>query len=489
MQRKKMPSDFRSDIRASIVVFLVALPLAMGISIASGYPPEAGLITGIVGGILVGFLSGAPLQVSGAAAGLTVLVLQGVHQFGIERMGVVILAAGLIQVTAALSGLGRWFQAISPTVLHAMLAGIGVLIVASQFHVMMDLTPQRDGLSNLAAIPVALREMIAGSNQSTALAFAVGALAITIMIVWPKLSRGAMKRLPAPLVAVIACAVVAGFGGLSIQHVRIPADLLGKLGIIPLDFNAIIQTPAMFAFALQLALIASAESLLCAAAVDQMHSGPRAKFNKELAAQGIGNAVCGALGALPMTGVIVRSSANVDSGATSRLSTILHGAWLLLFVWLLPAVLKLIPIAALAGILVFTGVKLVNVRQIRSLVRHGRSELVIYLTTVTVVVTVDLLYGVLLGLAMSSLKLLRQLSHLSISVEPNPTVDGDYDVRLRGAATFLRLPKLATALERVPNGASVRIDARLQLLDAACREHLHAWQARHVSNGGRVVNL
>lgn len=477
--------NFKADLRASIVVFLVALPLAMGISIASGYPPAAGLITGVVGGIVVGMLGGAPLQVSGAAAGLTVVVLQGVQQFGIEQMGLVVVLAGLMQLAAGAAGLGRWFQAVSPTVLHAMLAGIGILIVASQFHVMLDFLPKGGGTANLQGIPDSLMAALAAENHSHVYALIVGALSIALMVLWPKVARGPLKLLPGPLLAVATGALLAWSGGFSVKFVNIPSDLFSNWSFGTLNFLSVVETPAILAAALQLALIASAESLLCAAAVDRMHTGARARFSKELSAQGIGNALCGLLGAIPMTGVIVRSSANVSAGASSRLSAILHGVWLLLFVWLLPEVLGFIPIAALAGILVFTGVKLVNLKEIKALYRYGRSELVIYVTTVAVIVSYDLLIGVVLGLVMSSLKLLRQLSHLSVSVEKD--VPGEKVViKLRGAATFLRLPKLVGALEQVPPGVSVEISSSLQLMDSACIEHLDSWSKRHKQSGGNI---
>lgn len=479
------PSILKTDLRASIVVFLVALPLAMGIAIASGYPPVAGLITGIIGGIVVGSISGAPLQVSGAAAGLSVLVFQGVQQFGLANMGLVILLAGIFQVAAGIGGIGRWFQAVSPTVLHAMLAGIGVLIVGSQFHVMLDFAPKGSGIANISTIPKAIEEVFSSSGHAYGFAFALGLLSIGTMLLWPKLIKGKLKVLPAPLIAVFVSGIIAWLAGLQINYVKIPDNLFTNWTFGALDFRSIIQTPALLGAALQLALIASAESLLCAGAVDQMHTGPRAKFDRELTAQGIGNVFCGVLGVLPMTGVIVRSSANLNAGATTRLSAIFHGVWLLVFALVFPEILSFIPISALAGILVYTGMKLVNIDEIRSLYRHGKTELAIYLTTLSVIVCYDLLTGVLLGLALSSIKILRQLSHLSISIEQDPSVR-HLVINLRGAATFLRLPKLVRALEKVPPGASVEIKANLQLIDPACVEHIKQWRKRHSQSGGRI---
>lgn len=391
--------NLKNDVRASVVVFLVALPLAMGIAIASGYPPVAGLITGIIGGILVGILSGAPFQVSGAAAGLTVVVYQGVQTFGLENMGLALFLAGIMQMIAAYMGFARFIQAVSSTVLHAMLAGIGILIVASQFHVMLDLTPQGSGLNNIISIPESLKQIFS-SNSSVLAAGGLGFLAIAIMMLWPK---DRFKILPAPLLAVIACSLIAYLTNLPVNYVKIPDDLFTNWKFASFNFSLLSEKPEIILYALQVALIASAESLLCAAAVDHMHEGPRAQYNRELGAQGFGNALCGFLGALPMTGVIVRSSANVSSGAVSRLSTIFHGMWLLLFVVFFPYLLSFIPIASLAGVLVYVGIKLVNIKDIKRIASFGRSEISIYMITVAVVVTYNLLFGVLLGIGLSSL--------------------------------------------------------------------------------------
>lgn len=474
----------KSDFSASIVVFLVALPLAMGISIASGYPPAAGLITGVVGGILVGLISGSPLQVSGAAAGLAVIVFDGVQRFGLQTMGVVVLLAGVLQLAAAGIRLGRWFQAVSPTVLYAMLAGIGVLIIGSQMHVMLDRAPIGGGLENLAGIPAALWDSLAGSGSSS-LALALGALTIATMVLWPRLGKTPLAKVPAPLAAVLLASVVASVGGFSVNFVSIPENLFASWEPALPSVQMIMQNPAILAAAVQLALIASAESLLCAGAVDQLHEGPRTKYNQELAAQGVGNAVCGLLGALPMTGVIVRSSANVQSGAKTRLSAILHGCWLLLFVVLLPGLLKFVPVASLAGLLVFTGVKLLNVKAMKEIRNVGRVELAIYAITVGTIVGVDLLTGVVTGLVLSGVKLLLSLSHLSVATHLKD--DEEVVVQLRGAATFLRLPTLTSTLEALPAKSRVILQQDgLHLMDHACLQHLETWRRRHIGTGGEV---
>jgi MFS superfamily sulfate permease-like transporter len=239
--------------------------------------------------------------------------------------------------------------------------------------------------------------------------------------------------------------------------------------------------------AVAIAIIASAETLLSATAVDGMHTGARTRYNRELIAQGIGNSLCGLLGALPMTGVIVRSSVNVNAGAKTRLSTILHGLWILLFVAALPALLRWIPTSALAAMLVYTGFKLVDLKALRQLGAYGRTEIGIYLATVLGIIATNLLEGVLIGVGLAIVKLLFTFSHLEARVKVED--DGRRaTLSLKGAASFVRLPQLAEALERVPVGAELHVKLdQLDFIDHACFELLESWEKQHHASGGRVV--
>lgn len=460
------------DLLASVVVFLVALPLCMGIAIASGVPPALGLITGIVGGLVVGFLAGAPLQVSGPAAGLTVLVWQLVQDYGLGALGVAVFLAGVLQYAAGWLGLGRWFRAVSPAVIHGMLAGIGVLIFASQFHVMLDDGPKGNGLSNLLSIPQAAVGIFASGGLSGGpnhrLAAFAGVATIATLLLWAKFRPKAVSFVPAPLLAVVAGSGLAYFLGLDIKMVTIPDNLLEAATWLNVSSLRFVTEPGFLVEAAGLALIASAETLLCATAVDKMHKGPRTDYDKELRAQGVGNAICGVVGALPMTGVIVRSSANVDSGGTTRWSAIFHGVWLLAFVVVFPHALEAIPLSVLAAILVYTGYRLVNVASILKLSRYGRGELFIYAATVVGIVTTDLLTGVVLGLVLSFVRILVSVSRLWIRAE---LVEDAVHVHLSGAATVLTLPKLAHELESIPADQKVVLHVEsLAFIDHACLE-------------------
>ena len=618
----------RQDFLASIVVFLVALPLCMGIAIASGVPVAAGLITGIVGGLIVGWIAGAELQVSGPAAGLTVIVYELVQKHGLEVLGVAVLIGGALQLIAGVLRYGRWFRAVSPAVIHGMLAGIGVLILSSQFHVMVDDAPKGNGIENLLSIPeaigkglpwpelgtieerssrrdllqqfgslherqVQLRESAAeripatfqdaghghearhpesplpdaspleplavkqrelvdrldalvaksetlgvsrtvrdpvalkeatrqtSERMRTALndlrqgntervrasqadaqhgledvldelknhdwAAKVGLLTILALLFWNALVPARLKLVPAPLVAVVIATVATAVLQLPVLYVAVPDNLWSEVHFPSATILASVPLSVTFQAGLVLAVVASAETLLCATAVDQMQFGSRTNYDKELAAQGIGNMVCGFLGALPMTGVIVRSAANVEAGAKTRLSTILHGVWLLIFVSLLAFVLRMIPTAALAAMLVYTGYKLISVKAIRELNKYGWGEVAIYVVTLSTIVCADLLTGVLTGVALSAVKLLHRFSHLNVRLD----VDQERKtavLNLEGAATFVRLPVLASELERVPHDVELHVAfEHLNHIDHACLDLLMNWAKQHEGAGGTLV--
>lgn len=612
---KEFFSTLKYDIPSSIAAFLVALPLCMGIAIASGVPVAAGLITGIVGGIVVGLLAGAPLQVSGPAAGLTVVVYEIVSTHGIAALGIIVLGAGVLQILAGLFKMGQWFRAVSPAVIHGMLAGIGVLIFASQFHVMVDDKPKENGIRNLITIPqaiakglplpesttagqrqfrtellkdvgtlhvqqIALRDSIASaiaaapegkeappvaapadaaaqqaaittrleelasrmaqnredfsnptkavevanlavSESTTALAklqgdapqadlesqkaalggiesllgqlknhqwaAKIGMLAIVVLLIWQTVIPKRLKVVPGPLVAVAVVAVAAYLWSLPVLYVEAPDNLWSAIRFPSFGELQHQNITALIEAICVMALIASAETLLCATAVDKMHGGQRTNYDRELIAQGIGNSICGFVGALPMTGVIVRSAANVQAGAKTRKSAMLHGVWLLVFVCFLTPVLRTIPVAGLAAVLVYTGYKLVNIDHIKELRKYGWSEVGIYLATLVTIVCTDLLTGVILGIGLSAAKLLWTFAQLHVDLSTDAKTNRS-QLTLRGTATFLRLPLLAAALERVPASAELHVDLeQLNYIDHACFDLLMSWAKQHEMTGGKLV--
>jgi len=474
----------RQDFAASLVVFLVALPLCVGVAVASGVPAELGLVTGIVGGIVTGLMRGSSLQVSGPAAGLTVLVFEAVREFGLPALGVIVLVSGVLQILMGVLKLGRWFRAISVSVVEGMLAGIGLVLIAGQLYSMADAKAPVSGLDKIAQLPGALLDAVGHTDALASLGLGVGTIAV--LVLWKRMPKR-LRTVPGPLAAV-------GLATLGAAVFSLPVAMVEVKGLLDA-----VQPPSLSAFGelagvgllgtvVAFTLIASAESLFSAAAVDRLHDGPRTEYDKELVAQGAGNAICGALGALPMTAVIVRSAANVQAGARTKASRVLHGVWLLLFAALLPGVLGYIPIPALAGILVYSGAKLIPVREIVSLWREHRGEALILVVTAVSIVAVSMFEGVLIGLALAVAKTAWEASHLKMEVVDKGA--GPVQAYLSGNATFLRLPKILDNLEALPQDRPVELDlSGLHHLDHACRTALENWAERHSAAGTEPVKV
>ena len=481
-------SHFAADALASVVVFLVALPLCMGIAIASGVPPALGLITGVIGGIVVGFLAGSPLQVSGPAAGLTVIVYELIQKHGIEMLGPAVALAGVLQLIAGSVKIGRWFRAISPAVIFGMLAGIGILIFASQFHVMVDDKPRGNGLANLLSIP---QSFVKGFTPDQGLphneAAFIGVATIATLVIWGKYKPASMRLVPGALVAIVLATFTTWLLQFPIQRVDVPSNLLSAVRLPMLERLPAMLSPEFLMAAVGLAFVASAETLLSASAVDRMHQGPRTNYDRELSAQGVGNMICGVLGSLPMTGVIVRSSANVQAGAQTRASAILHGVWLLAFVSALPFVLRNVPVAALAAILVYTGLKLVDWKSFAQIRQYGRMPVAIYLATVAGIVAVDLLTGVLIGIGLCVVKLLYKVTHFHADFRLDP-VRRRGELHIEGLATFFALPRLSAILDGVPAGTEVHVQAtRLVYIDHSCLDLFRSWAEQNAGSGSALV--
>jgi carbonic anhydrase len=459
----------RYDLPASFVVFLVAVPLSLGIAAASGAPLIAGLIAAVVGGVVGGLFSGAPLQVAGPAAGLTVIVAGLVAQFGWAATAAITVGAGVLQVLLGLSRVGRLALSLSPAVVHGMLAGIGVTIAVGQLHVMLGGSNQGSVLENLTELPAQVLGLHPG-------ALLIGALTIAVMVLWPKLPK--VGVVPAPLVAVaLGTAVAAGFQ-LDLVRVTLPSDIINEVVLPRLPSGPVL---AVLGGVLTVALVASVESLLSAVAVDKLHDGPRANLDKELVAQGAANMVSGALGGLPVTGVIVRSSTNVAAGAKSRWSTIMHGVWMLLAVLLLAGVLRLIPMPALAAVLVVIGVRLVSVAHMKQLWRHR--EMVVYAATLLGVITFGLVEGVLVGLAVALVRAFYRLTHSTVDVQ---RVDSRWWVTVRGSLVFLGAGRLVRELRAIPLRENVVLELHVDFMDHGVFEAINDWRVGYERTGGRV---
>ncbi|MGP3974524.1 SulP family inorganic anion transporter [Streptomyces sp. 8N114] len=476
-------SLLRADFTASLVVFLVALPLCVGVAVASGVPAELGLVTGIVGGLVTGFLPGSSLQVSGPAAGLTVLVYEAVQTYGLSGLGVLVLAAGVLQLLMGVLRLGRWFRAISVSVVQGMLAGIGLVLIAGQLYSLADAKAPGSGPEKILGLGRLVLDTVGDSTALTA--FAVGAGTVAVLVVWPKWRAGA-RVLPAPLAAVLLATAATVALDLPIARVEVQG-LLGVVQPPGMDDFGGLASIGMLGTVLAFTLIASAESLFSAAAVDRLHDGPRTDYNKELIAQGAGNTVCGVLGALPMTAVIVRSSANVSAGAKTKASRVLHGLWLLVFTVALPGALGMIPLSALAGILVHAGWKLIPLRDLAPMWREHRAEAVVLAVTALAIVLTNMFEGVVLGLLMAVVKTAWETSHIHVETE-DPGEGRPLRVMVLGNATFLRLPKLQDQLEALPTDRRVELRLeKLRHMDHACGLALSTWEEQHNKAAERIV--
>jgi carbonic anhydrase len=460
-----------ADVPASLVVFLVALPLCMGIALASGAPIMAGLIAGVVGGLIVGLFGGAPLLVSGPAAGLAVMVFGFISELGFAVTCAAVAAAGVIQMVLGGAKVARAALGISPAVIHGMLAGIGILIVLGQLHIVLGGAPQSNAWANLRELPEQISDL---HGPATIL----GLVTIGILVLWQVMPNSRLKKVPGPLVAVVVASAASAVWGADVKRVELAGSLFQSIQLPSLPQG---NWGAFVTAVLSLALVASAESLLSAVATDKLHTGPRANLDRELLAQGMANTISGLLGGLPITGVIVRSAANIAAGAKTRASAFMHGVWMLLFVSLLGSYLGLVPLTVLAGLLVFVGAKLVNAHHIRELRRRG--ELVVYLVTVFGVVGINLLAGIALGFGVAVARLLWRLGHVQVDVRRAGEV---HQVRVGGALTFVGVPKLSAALAEVPTGAQVELDLAVETLDHSGYEALESWCQNHRKTGGKV---
>lgn len=491
----KLKKTWKEDFLASLVVFLVALPLSMGVAIASGISMEkaasVGLLTAIIGGIVISPLSGCPLQVRGPAAGLAVMVGLFIQEHGFENLGLIILIGGIIQLLAGFLGMGQMFRAVSPALIQGMLAGIGISIFASQFHIMLDNAPPGTGKAfaaviNILSIPQGLLQGFQDTEQQAA--GLIGLLTIASLWLWLSFAPKKLALLPAPLIGIVIATASTLLLDVHIKFVPIPDHLSEAISWPTVAWLERLSDPSIWLGGFSLAFVASAESLLTATAVDSMQRRtPKTQYNRELIAEGFGNVVCGFLGVLPVTGVIVRSTANVNAGARTRLSGFLHGVWLLLFVMLMPGVLSHIPVAALAAILVFTGIKLTKFQFAKILWHQDKGEAAIYLATLGSVVVVDLFTGIAVGIVLALAKLLYSFSHLDIEVRED-NESGQTLIHLKGAASFMRLPALANVLEKLPANAHVHILIRdLNFIDHACLDLLVNWEEQHQAQGGELV--
>lgn len=462
----------RYDLPASLVVFLVALPLSLGIAVASDAPVLAGVIAAVVGGVLAGALGGSPLQVSGPAAGLTVIVAGLISEFGWAVTCAITVCAGALQLLFGVSRIARAALAISPVVVHAMLAGIGITIGLQQVHVLLGANSQSSAWRNITELP---GQVLAVDGAGVIL----GLLVIGVLVGW-RWMPAKVRTIPGPLVAIVLATLVSLLLPFDVSRVALDGSLIDALQLPRLPAG---NWGAFITGAVTVALIASVESLLSAVSVDRMHGGQRTNYDRELIGQGTANIASGLIGGLPVTGVIVRSSTNVAAGAKTRASAIMHGVWVLAFALPFAWLAEKIPTAALAGLLIVIGIQLVKWAHIETAQRTG--DIAVYLLTVVGVVFLNLLEGVLLGLGLAIALTVWRVVRVRIHAE-SAGDDDQWRVTIDGSCTFLSLPRLTHALASVPAGTHVTLEASLDFIDHAAHETIEEWRRQHQAAGGTV---
>jgi MFS superfamily sulfate permease-like transporter len=464
-----LKKNLKKDLPSSVVVFLVALPLCLGIALASGAPLFAGLIAGIVGGIVVGFVSGSQLSVSGPAAGLTVIVLGAIAQLGnYQTFLLALVLAGVFQLVLGLIRAGTIGNYFPSSVIEGMLAAIGLILILKQLPHALGVDSdflgdegffQGDDQNTFSAISNA------ASHFSLA-AIVISVLSVLILVFWPKIKK--VNVVPAPLLVVILGIVLSlvfqgtNFALKGQQMVNIPVingwGEFANLFSMP-DFSQI-GNKQVWIVAGTIAIVASLETLLGVEAVDKIDPIKRiTPTNRELMAQGTGNMISGMLGGLPMTSVIVRSSANVNAGARTKMSAIFHGGWLLLSLLFIPSLINMIPLACLAAILLVTGYKLTRISLFKHMYHKGWDQFIPFVVTVIAVVFTDLLKGVAVGMAFSIFYLLRTNMRnpffYKVQEEGNKK---NIRIKLAEEVSFLNKAAIQVLLTGIPKETNVIID-------------------------------
>lgn len=478
MSSKKLNpfQHLKNDIPASIIVFLVAMPLCLGIALASGAPLFAGLISGIIGGIIVGSLSGSPLGVSGPAAGLAVIVLNAITDLGgFDIFMVAVIIAGVLQVIMGFAKAGIIAYFFPSSVIHGMLAGIGILIFLKQIpHAFgYDKDPEGDFGFNQVDGHNTFDELINMLDYISPGVLVISAISLGILILWetPFIKKMSFtKIIQGPLVAVVVGIILnmyfAVFPNLAIdpEHlvsVPVPKDFSGFMSNFSLPNFAGLSNPDVYITAIVIAVVASLETLLCVEASDKQDTLKRiTPTNQELKAQGVGNIIAGFIGGLPVTQVIVRSSVNQQSGGKTKASAVLHGVLLLGSVLFIPHILNLIPLGVLAAILLMVGYKLAKPALFQRMFKEGIGQFIPFVVTIAGIVFTNLLVGIGLGLVVAIFIILRNNFKIPFRMKEE-NLEGNESIRimLSQEVTFLNKASIMQSLNQIPNDTSVIIDA------------------------------
>ena len=507
-----LAENWKSDLIAGFLVFLIALPLCLGIAMASGFPPMSGIISAVIGGVVVSRISGSFVTINGPAAGLIVVILSAVQSLGDgDAMAgyrytlAAIVVASLLQVLMGLFKAGKLNAYFPASVVHGMLAAIGVIIMAKQIHTLLGVKPSSSEIiDTLLEIPHSFAEL----NPDIAI---IGFSGLAIMVIWSLFRNRWLKMIPAPLIVVAVGMALERYFDLDHEHVymfmpdhpilphheftigpkflvSIPENILSSF-YFP-DFGKW-ATREFWAAVISICLVGSLETLLSATAVDKLDPWKRSSnLNRDLTAVGIGNLLASAVGGLPMIAEIVRSSANINNGARTSWSNFFHGSFLALFVVFFPKLIHEIPLASLAALLVYTGFRLASPKEFAKTMVIGKEQLLVFTTTLVAVLATDLLVGVFIGIL---LKLFIQLSRgvplrelLRISYDVRQEEQGVYRISIQGSAIFANFVGLKSELAVLPQGETIIFDvANVSYIDHTVMEFLDHFRNDYIGRGGR----
>lgn len=497
-----LKENFLNDLLSGFSVFLLALPLSLGIAKASDFPPLMGLVTAIIGGILVSFFAGSRLTIKGPAAGLIVIVLGAVTEFGGGEVGWhlalgAMVVAGIVQILFGVFKLGKLVDFFPLSAVHGMLAAIGMIIILKQIPVLLGVDPAltkgKSPFELIANIP----NFISHLDSKITI---IGVVSLIIMMVWNSLKSPALKKIPAPLLVLLVAIPIQlfmNFKGTKPPYTLVHIGNLIESIRVNVDFSGINQTGVFIKYVIMFALVGSLEALLTVKAIDMMDPYRRKSDpNKDLIAIGIGNTITAVLGGLPMISEVARSSANVNNGAKTRWANFFHGLFILTFVLLGVSIIELIPNAALAAMLIAVGIKLTHPKEFIHMFKIGKEQLAIFLVTIFFTLYEDLLVGIAAGI------ILKIIIHV-INGAPIGSLFGspatvsfnqneEYFVDIQNAAVFTNFLGIKKQLESIPQGSSITLDfSNSKLVDHSVMENLHNFEHDYIANGGtfKMVGL
>ncbi len=508
-----LKTNWKADLLSGFLVFLIALPLCLGISMASGFPPVAGIFTAIIGGILVSFFGGSQLTIKGPAAGLIVIALGAVEELGrgnamqgYQLALAVVVAAGVLQIIFGLLKSGILSDFFPSAAVHGMLAAIGIIIAAKQLHTLVGVKPVgKETIDLLLELPASFRQL----NPEIAI---IGTISLLILFLFPLVKNKYVKMVPAPLLVILVSIPLGMYFDLEHEHkylfldhhtysigprflVTLPDNLLSAI-TFP-DFSQLF-TGTSLKYVAMFALVGSLESLLSSKAIDTLDPWKRkSNMNRDLIGVGVGNTLAGFIGGLPMISEIVRSSANINNGGRTWWSNVFHGLFLLIFVAFFPMLIHHIPLTALAAMLIFTGYRLASPKAFYQTYKIGKEQLLIFVITIVTTLATDLLVGIGVGILAKLLMHFVNGLPARYMFKPLFTVThveetDEYTVDVFHSAVFSNFIKLKKSLDSLPRQRHLIIDfSSANLIDHTVMENLHHYQHDYEHEGGKfsIVGL